>query len=328
MTKKPDLPATEQAHAISIDLAQAFDPIAAITAPIGLNPSLAELAAFRRAVPDIKLAAREAKRLGDEAMRVRLSDLEPAQGRLCAAGLTMAALGCKAVTVIWPADNLDVADAKLALAETTGPHLLEEHDHVGMLDNELARRIRIKRAAFAVGELMLPPAPSPPGAESRGLAEWPASRFDLTTILPPRGGPPVMAQGELQRWIDRLKSAPDLGGLGDLVARLFDTSDRLRHLARVQAGADPVELRAAAEGALIAAYLTAAQVAIRPVPKRSHAEVIRREVARVIDGRARRSDPLHMQAALRTLFDDGVWLARLIDPDRMATVTPSWTEIV
>ncbi|TAJ33794.1 hypothetical protein [Bosea sp. (in: a-proteobacteria)] len=328
MTKKPDLPATAQDHAVSVDLAQALDPIAVLTSVIGTDPSIAELVAFRRSLPDVKLAAREAKRLRDEAMRIRVSDLDRLQLRRCAAALTMAALACKAVTLIWPADDLDIADAKLALAETTGPHLLEEHDHVVMLDNELARRVRIRRAAFAVGELMLPPAPKPPGADSRGLAEWPTSRFDLTAMLPPRGGPPVMAPDELQRWIDRMEATPDLGGLGDRVARLFDTSDRLRHLARVQPGADPVELRTAAEGALIAAYLTAAQVAIRPVPKRSTAEAIRQGVARAIDGRAGRPDPLHMQASLRVLFDDGVWLARLIDPDRMVTTTPSWTEIV
>jgi hypothetical protein len=49
-----------------------------------------------------------------------------------------------------------------------------------------------------------------------------------------------------------------------------------------------------------------------------------RTVDRAVNDKGR-LDPLR---ALRTLFDDGVWLARLVDPDRMVTATPSWSEIV
>lgn len=109
---------------------------------------------------------------------------------------------------------------------------------------------------------------------------------------------------------------------------LFATFDRLRHLAQVKPDADPVAMRQAAEGALIAAYLAAAQVAIRPVARNSPAAKLKRRVADIVDDRAGRPDPLHMQAALRTLFEDGARLAGFVDPDLMDCSTPDWIEIV
>jgi hypothetical protein len=49
-----------------------LDPIAIATELLSDDPSVAELVAFRNAVPDLKFAARETKRLADEAMRLRL----------------------------------------------------------------------------------------------------------------------------------------------------------------------------------------------------------------------------------------------------------------
>lgn len=328
MPENSDLPASRQAHALALDLAQALDPIARVTALIGEDPSLAELIAFRTAAVDIKHAASEARRLENEATRIQVSDLDFTSRRKVMPALTFASLSFKAIVMIWPSDNLDIADAKLALSETTGPYLVEEHDHVVSLDPALARRVRLKRAAFAVGELTLPPGPKAPAGKSRGLAQWPESRFDLAMMLPARGGEPLFTAVELQRWVERFQVAPEIARLAELAERLFATSDRLRHLARVKADADPVAMRQAAEGALIAAYLAAAQVAIRPAVKRSPAAKLKEKVAAMVDGRAGRPDPLHMQAAIRTLFDDGARLAGVIDPDRMDRSPPTWTEIV
>lgn len=328
MSENSDLPTTRQAHALALDLAQALDPIARVTALIGEDPSLAELIAFRTASVDVKHAASEARRLENEATRIQVSDLDFTPRRKAMAALNFASLGFKAVVMIWPSDNLEIVDAKLALSETTGPYLVEEHDHVVSLDPALARRVRLKRAAFAVGELMLPPGPKAPGGESRGLAQWPESRFDLAMMLPARGGEPLLTAVELQRWVERFEVTPEIAGLAELAERLFATSDRLRHLARVKADADPVAMRQATEGALIAAYLAAAQVAIHPAVKRSPAAKLKAKVAAMVDDRAGRPDPLPMQAAIRTLFDDGARLAGVIDPDRMDRSTPSWIEIV
>ena len=51
-------------------------------------------------------------------------------------------------------------------------------------------------------------------------------------------------------------------------------------------------------------------------------------MAKAIDDRACRSDPLHMQAAVRHIFEEATWLARLLGAERMAIKMPTWIEIV
>ncbi|HEV2510342.1 hypothetical protein [Bosea sp. (in: a-proteobacteria)] len=89
-----------------------------------------------------------------------------------------------------------------------------------------------------------------------------------------------------------------------------------------------MDLRRAAAGAQILAYLTAAKIAVWPVLKGSDGVKAKRRLAKLIDDRVCRSEPLHMQAAIRMLFVDRSWLAKLVDGDRMATSTPTWIEIV
>lgn len=305
------------------ELRSDLDPLAIVTALVSDDPSVAELVAFRGAVPDLKFAAREAKRLTDEAMRLRniTEDLG------IVAGLTLLGLCFRALVAIWPSDTLDEVDAKLALAEVTGPYGRQEADYVPTLDADAATRIRIKRAAFCVGELMAPAAPAAPSSSDRGLAGWPLVRYDLTTVLPPRGGPPQFADAQAKAWPGLLANAPDLGRLAARVEHLIQVADRLFALA-LMPGDNHADLRQAAEGAQIIAYLTATQVAIWPVARGSNGVQAKKRVARTIDDRACRSDPLHMQAAVRMLFDDGSWLGRLIDSDRMAIGTPTWIPIV
>ncbi len=308
------------------DLRTDVDPIAIATELVTDDPSLAELVAFRNAVPDLKFAAREAKRLADEAMRLRNSaDLGTV--RSIVAGLTLVSLSFRSLVAIWPSDNLDVVDAKLALAEVTGPHVAQEADYIPSLSPEAATRIRIKRATFNVGELVVPTSPATPSASDRGLADWPLRRLDLTSLLPPRGGPPVFVEAQLEAWAGLIANGPDLGKLAERVERHLATADRLMALAQVP-GDDAAQLRRAAEGAQISAYLTAAQVAIWPVVKGGEGVKAKKRVAKAINDRACRHDPLHMQAAVRMTFEDGSWLSRLVGGDRMATGVPIWIEIV
>lgn len=303
-----------------------LDPIAIVTELVSDDPSVAELVAFRGSVPDLKVAAREAKRLADEAMRLRNSaDLGTVRGIV--AGLTLVSLGFRSLVAIWPSDNLDVVDAKLALAEATGPHLSQEADYVPSLSPGTATRIRIKRAAFNVGELVVPAGPAAPSPPDRGLADWPLTRYNLTTLLPPRGGPPVFADAQARAWAGLLANTPNLGRLAARVEHMIQVADRLLALARMP-GDNRTDLRRAAEGAQIIAYLTAAQIAIWPVAKGSDGAKAKKQVAKAIDDRACRCDPLNMQAAVRMLFEDGSWLGRLIDSDRMAIGTPTWIPIV
>lgn len=327
MTNKQDLIGPNKGgpidrHEIRTDL----DPIAIATELLSDDPSVAELVAFRTAVPDLKFAAREAKRLTDEAMRLRNTTEDLGAVRGIVAGLTLLGLCFKALVAVWPSDTLDEVDAKLALAEVTGPFGRQEADYVPTLDADAAARIRIKRAAFNVGELMAHAAPAAPSSSDRGLADWPLRNYDLTALLP-RGGPPVFADAQAQAWAGLLANAPDLGRQAARVEHLIQIADRLYALARMP-GDNRSDLHRAAEGAQIIAYLTAAQIAIWPAVKGSDEVMAKKRVAKAIDDRACRGDPLHMQAAIRLIFEDGSWLGKLIDSDRMATGTPIWIPIV
>lgn len=305
-----------------------LDPIAIMTMPLGEDPSIAELVAFRDSSPDLKFAARQAKKLLDESMRIRISSMHQDAGSRVAAGLMLVGLSFTALTCIWPSDSLDEIEAKLALAESQKIHGdNQEADSSPMLAQDTARRIRVRRAAFNVGELMAAPRPAVPTSTDRGLATWPLQAFDLTTILPPRGGPPVFADTQAQYWAGLMEKAPDLGRLADRVERLLKTAERLFALAQTP-DADHPELRRAAEGARILAYVTAAQVAIWPVERGSPGVAAKRRVATLIDARASRGDPLNMQAAIRHIFEEASWLAKLLGPSRMATGIPTWTEVV
>jgi hypothetical protein len=244
------------------------------------------------------------------------------------AGLTLVGLGFTALVSIWPSDTLEVVAAKLALADVTGPYGdQQEADYVPSLAPETATRIRIKRAAFHVGELTVPWGPAAPSSSDRGLADWPLMHYDLTTLLPPRGGPPVFADTQVQAWAGLLDKAPDLGRLADRVERLLKTADKLFMLARAP-GDNAIDLRRAAEGAQLMGYLAAAQVAIWPAARGSDGVQAKRRVAKAIDDRSCRNDPLHMQAAIRMLYEEGSWLAKLVGSDRMATGVPVWIAIV
>jgi hypothetical protein len=76
------------------------------------------------------------------------------------------------------------------------------------------------------------------------------------------------------------------------------------------------------------AHLSAARVAIWPVLKGSTGVKAKRRIVALVDARASRNDPLHLQAAIRHLFEEASLLAKLLGADRMATGIPSWTEIV
>lgn len=240
------------------------DPIAMAVGIINSDdPSVAELVAFRRQPIDLKTAARNAKSLSNEEFRLNLSkELGEREYDFACAGLQIMSLSLVALTAIWPADNLDQAEAKLALAEATGAlHHKRDKSFVSTMDATLARRLRWKRTAFSVPALMLPPAPTSPESDSRGLATWPLERWDLSAGLELRGGPPAYAHNQIAEWVGYASAAPDLDRLLQRVRSLFETCDRL--IALAQRGPENAsELIVAADGARIAGYLAAAQVMI------------------------------------------------------------------
>lgn len=304
------------------------DPIAlAVEIAGGDDPSISELVAFRRQPIDLKATARNAKSLANEEFRLSLSkELGESEYDQACAGLHIMSLSLVALTAVWPADDLDQAEAKLALAEKTGAlQHVKEPDFVSMMDATHARRIRWKRTAFAVPELMLPPAPEVPHGEDRGLATWPLERWDLVESLELRGGPPAFADRRIASWVGFAKKAPDLHHLLQRARKMFETCDRLIALA-ARGTENAAELMAAAEGARIAGYLAAAQAMIWPVHSRS-ALATKKDVVELINLRGEIGDPVHMQAAIRHVTADAAWIRSLPIGARDRLVF-DWNELV
>ncbi len=304
------------------------DPIAlAMEIAGGDDPSIDELVTFRRQPIDLKASARNAKALQSEAFRLSLTkELDDTDTDFACGGLQIMALSFVALTAIWPADDLDRAEAKLALAERTGAlHHAHVKDFISSMEPTHARRLRWKRAAFSVPELMLPPAPSAPQGDSRGLANWPLERWDLVEGLPLRGGPPTFAHNRVADWVGFAKAAPDLDHLLGRARKMFETCDRLVALA--QRGPDNAgALMAAAEGARIAAYLACAQTMIWPVHNRA-ALALKKEVVALVNLRGEVGDPIHMLGAIRHVTADAAWI-RSLPVDARDRLAFDWSELV
>ena len=304
------------------------DPITiAVEVAAGDDPSIVELVAFRRQPLDIKSAARNAKNLHSEEFRVWLAreSGDEVLEAVCG-GLEIMSLSLSALVALWPADNLDQAEAKLALAERTGALLHKrEKDYEGSIEPEHARRIRWKRGAFAVPALMLPPAPPAPQSEDRGLANWPLERFDLVAHLPKRGGPPAFADRQVAEWMRFATSAPDLDGLLQRAAKMFDICDRLLVLAARGPG-NASELMTAAEGARLMGYLAACQVMIWPIHNRA-ALATKKQIVALINARGEAGDPPEMQSAIRHVTAGAAWIKTLPAGARDRLIF-DWNELV
>lgn len=304
------------------------DPIAlAMEVVGGDDPSIDELVAFRRQPIDLKAAARNAKALSNEEFRLSLTkELHDTDTDFACGGLKIMSLSLMALTAIWPADDLDRAEAKLALAERTGAlHHAHAKDFVPSMEAGHARRLRWKRAAFAVPALMLPPAPAAPQGESRGLSVWPLERWDLVEGLPLRGGPPTFAHNQVAAWVGFAKAAPDLDHLLQRARKMFETCDRLVDLAS-RGPANASALMVAAEGARIAGYLAAAQVMIWPVHNRA-ALATKREIVALINLRGEIGDPVPMQGAIRHVTAEAAWV-RSLPVDARDRLVFDWSELV
>lgn len=303
------------------------DPIEALISSLGEDPRLGDLITFRESRPDLKVAARMSRQFDHEAHRVAYADARHAEAATIAAGMELAALLFDSLVCAWPADSLEEVDAKLALANGRGPYGSDQDaDYTPSLEPATARRIRVMRAAFQVGELAVPPAPPAPTLDDRNLSVWPRLRYDLRDHLPIRGGEPVLSIGP-EVWIAFARSGPNFSKLRERIVAMLATTERLIDLARANENGKSRELRLGAEGAQILAYLTACQVMIWPA--RSQADLdVKREVARIINDRACRPDPLHQQAIVRHMVDEAIWAHRKLGLHDQALFKTCWIEIV
>ena len=304
------------------------DPITvAMEIAAGNDPSVAELVAFRRQPLDLKNAARNAKNLHSEEFRVWLArESGDDIGEAVCGGLEIMSISLIALVALWPADDLDAADAKLALDARTGVQLhRREKDFDGSMDATTARRIRWRRGAFAVPSLILPPAPAAPQSDDRGLSAWPLERFDLVEGLPLRGGVPAFADRQVVEWSRFARSAPDLDALLQRAAKMFETCDRLLELAG-RGPANASELMVAAEGARLMGYLAVCQVMIWPVHNKD-ALATKKQVVALINRRGEAGDPPSMQSAVRHVTAEAAWI-KTLPYDARDRLQFDWNELV
>ncbi len=304
------------------------DPLAEATSHIGNDPSLAELRAVRDHAPDLRIVAREAKRCNDEAQRLPFGLEQTREDRMAQVGLQIVGLSCAAIVAIWPTDTIKDADAKRALARETQPLYGDiDFEVAPMLSVEEAVRIRLHRAAFDVGALVVPPGPAVPAPSDRGLATWPLSRFDLVDAVPLAGGSANLDARGIARWGAFVDAYPDLTTLVDRFSAMIAIADRLTVIAN-RNEPDSTPLRRAGEGARILAYLAAARAAIWPAMLHSADAQAKLRLVALINDRACRFDPLHQQAAIRHLVSEANWIAKRFRFGGTLELDPAWIPIV
>lgn len=304
------------------------DPLAAITGTISDDPTLAELIAFRDSAPDLRQFAIQAKRCEDEAERLWFRLAEGYQVKMARIGLKIMALSCTAMVAIWPTDTVENADAKQVLAKATAVNGADtDYAIAPLLDAATAEQIRLHRAAFAVGELVVPPGPAAPAMTDRGLAAWPLSRFDLVDAVPLEGGAVSIDGAQLMGWSAFVDAYPSLSDLVDRFARMMATADRLNALAAITTE-DPRPLRRAAEGARIIGYLTAARATIWPATLHSADAQAKLRLVALVNERACRGDALHQQAAIRHLISEANAIAKQLRLGATLELAPAWLPIV
>lgn len=304
------------------------DPLAAITGTINDDPTLSELIAFRDSAPDLRQFAIEAKRCEDEAERLWFRLAEGYHVKMARIGLKIMALSCTAMVTIWPVDAAEDADAKQALAKATAVNGADtDYAIAPLLDAATAEQIRLHRAAFAVGELVVPPGPAAPAMTDRGLAAWPLSRFDLVDTVPLEGSDASIDGAQLIGWSAFVDAYPSLSDLVDRFTRMMATADRLNALAATTTE-DPRPLRRAAEGACIIAYLTATRAAIWPAMMHSADAEAKLRLVALVNERACRGDALHQQAAIRHLISEANAIAKQFRLGATLELDPQWIPIV
>lgn len=304
------------------------DPLAAITGAISVDPSLAELIAFRDSAPDLQRFAIEAKRCEDEAERLWFRLNEGKDVKMARIGLQIMALSCTAMVAIWPTDTVENADAKQALAKATAVNGADtDYAIAPLLDAATAEQIRLHRAAFAVGELVVPPGLAAPAMTDRGLSAWPLSRFDLVDTVPLEGSDASIDGAQLIGWSAFVDAYPSLSDLVDRFTRMMATADRLNALVGTTKE-DPRPLRRAADGARIIAYLAAARAAIWPAMAHSSDAQAKLRLVALVNDRACRGDALHQQAAIRHLINEANAIAKQFRLGATLELAPAWIPIV
>ncbi len=263
------------------------DPIGAILTRLHDDPTIADLIALRESQPDLCDAAVKAEAHRDaygwSASQADVSSL----ARI--ALLTIA--GAHAMVVaIFPAASVDDVDAKVSLQPTR--EWLANWQGSG----DFARG-RIALAAFNPGQATVPPRAETTVRES-ALYPWPPQGFDLAAEIDRLATRRIYTHEQLQVLSAFAREGLDMQAILEKARDYFSAADRLLKDA-MRLGPMAHQTRLAAEGALIAAYLSCGQIAVWPARRGTRDREAKLAMQALVNGRATTADPLNMQAAVR-----------------------------
>lgn len=266
------------------------DPIMAILARLHDDPAIADMVALRQSRPDLRDAAVKA-----EAHRNAYgwSVSQDGVGALERIALLTIAGAHAMIVAIFPVGNLDDVDAKVAMQPTR--KWLESWQRTGDFV-----RGRIVQAAFSPGQLAVPPEPEVSERES-ALYPWPVSGFDLDAEVENLPTRQIYTPEQLPVLAAFAAEGLDMRAVLEKARDYFAAADRL-FMEALRPSPAMHRTRLAAEGALIAAYLSCAQIAVWPARRGTGDRDAKLAVQELVNGRAKTADPLHMQAAIRHGF--------------------------
>lgn len=194
---------------------------------------------------------------------------------------------------IFPVENLDDVDAKVSLQPTR--EWLESWQGRGDFVHG-----RIAQAAFSPGQLAVPRQPDISPRES-ALYPWPVVGFDLSAEVRSLPNPLIYTPEQFPVLAAFAREGLDMTAALEKARDYFAAADRLFNEA-LRPSPTMHRTRLAAEGALIAAYLSSAQIALWPARRGTGDRDAKLAVQELVNGRAKTADPLHMQAAIRHGF--------------------------
>lgn len=263
------------------------DPIGAILTCLNDDPTIADLIALRQSQPDLCDAAVKA-----EAHRGAYgwSASQAEVGSLARIALLTIAGAHAMIVAIFPAASVDDVDAKVSLQPTR--EWLSNWQGSGDFV-----RGRIALAAFNPGQATVPPRTEMSLRES-ALYPWPPEGFDLAAEIDGLPNRQIYTREQFQVLAAFAREGLDMHAILEKARDYFGAADRLLKDA-MRLGPMAHQTRLAAEGALIAAYLSCGQIAVWPALRGTRDREAKLAMQALVNGRATTADPLHMQAAIR-----------------------------
>lgn len=275
---------------------QAADPLGALVGMLPDDPTIANFLFLRQTPPDLRETAFRASAHAAEAWKMlSFEHLKEIEGGYAAiAGLKILAAAYEAEVALWPCDYDIHAIAKVSL------HPCPSHQ-ASLRRDGFARDLRITLAALNPGFQRLPQDRRPPTLDQRAFEPRPRWDFDLVSELSALPKEASFGLSNHKILAKLARTEPDLSAFAARAQACFKSSNTL-FVESMRAGRDMQNLRAASEGARIAAYALCCQVGIWPARKGTSDQEAKSRVQELVNARATTQDPLHMMAAVQLSF--------------------------